>query len=136
MSAKLVEVDAMRRDVTGVYDAVAGKAYGFLRGTAIGDVYVPKEVGAALAPATGDVLTGVASPPPSGNGAWFLRMVTAHKRREPVRVESTSAEAPQRDVVERRLLDALVSYPWPADAEPTVREARKLAAHLAQAVLP
>ena len=109
-------------DVTGTLEMI--RDFGFLRRTTVGDVYVGASQITALGLTHGDMVSGVAVENNRGDG-WTLIRVTGRQ---------AGVVAPDRDVLFRRILAALVEYPWPDDAEPTVKEARKLAQRLADVV--
>ena len=113
----------MNTDVTGTLEMI--RDFGFLRRTSVGDVYVGAKQVAALGLTHGDTVSGIAMENDRHDG-WALIRITA---RQP------SIVAQDRDALSRRILSALVEYPWPDDADPTVLEARKLAEHLTKVVL-
>ena len=113
----------MSTEVTGTLEMI--RDFGFLRRTSVGDVYVGATQVAALGLNHGDTVTGNAVENDRRDG-WTLIRITG---RQPAVV------AQDRDALSRRILSALVEYPWPDDADPTVSEARKLAEHLTKVVL-
>ena len=110
--------------VTGQLDMV--RDFGFLRRTEVGDVYVAPAQIQAFGLRHGDEVTGTAAVN-HGKDGHCLTHIEGRKSLD---------NGGNREAIERLLLAALVDYAWPEDAEPTVREARKLAAALAKVVAP